>query len=66
MATTIDRAKAKLAAKVPSMPGNYNKAMADFFGRDVSGSPPAKSYGAKIVPGVEDTWEKNLKRAFGL
>lgn len=66
MATTIDRAKAKLAAKIPSMPGNYNAAMGDFFGRDVSGSTPCRSYGVKITPGVENTWETNLKRAFGV
>jgi len=66
MATTIDRAKAKYAAKIPGMRDNYSAAMSDFFGRDVSGSVPVGSYRAKIAPGVENSWENNLRRAFGV
>ena len=66
MATTISAAKAKLAAKIPSMPGNYAKSMGDFFGQSVSGSTPVQAYGAKVKPGMENTWEINLKRRFGL
>ena len=66
MATTIDRAKAKLAAKIPTMPANYNTSMGTFFGRDVSGSVPSRSYAAKVAPGMENTWETNLKRAYGV
>lgn len=66
MATTIDRAKAKLAAKIPGMRDNYSSAMSDFFGRDVGGSVPVSSYKAKVAPGMENTWESNLKRAFGV
>lgn len=66
MATTIDRAKAKLRAKIPSMRTNYPSAMSSFFGTDVSGSVPVRAYRAKIAPGMEDVWERNLKRAFGL
>lgn len=69
MATTINRAKAKLAAKIPTMPDSYNQAMADFFGVStgvIAGSAPGKGYAAKISPGMENTWETNLKRAFGV
>lgn len=66
MATTIDRAKAKLAAKIPGMPGNYNRSMESFFGRNISSSVPAASYAAKVRPGMEDIWEANLRRSFGL
>lgn len=65
MATTIERAKAKLAIKIPVMPGHYTAAMSDFFGRDVSASAPVAGYKAKVAPGMENTWEKNLRRAFG-
>jgi len=65
MPTTIDKAKAKLAAKIPSMPGHYTAAMGHFFGRDVSGSAPVSAYKIKVAPGMENTWEENLKRAFG-
>jgi len=66
MATTIDRAEAKLAAKIPGMPGNYNDAMTGFFGKDVSRSIPVASYKAKVAPGMEKTWRSNLERAFGV
>lgn len=66
MATTIAAAKAKLAAAIPSMQTNYEKGMADFFGQSVAGSKPVAAYKAKVKPGMEDTWEKGLKRRFGL
>lgn len=66
MATTIKAAKAKLAAKIPSMRVNYEKGMSDFFGTDVSGSGPVGAYKAKVAPGMENAWETGLKRRFGL
>ena len=62
----IRESKAKLTQKLRVMPGNYNRSMSEFFGTDVSGSAPAKSYAAKITPAVADKWERNLKNAFGL
>lgn len=66
MATTLKAAKSKLAAKIPSMRENYSKGMSDFFGTDVSGSGPVGAYKAKVAPGMENEWEKGLKRRFGL
>ena len=66
MATTIDKAKAKLAAKLTVMPAKYAASMGHFFGRDVSGSAPVAAYRAKIGPGVENEWERGLKAAFGI
>jgi len=66
VATTIKAAKAKLAAKIPSMRENYSKGMNDFFGADVSGSAPVGAYKAKVAPGMENAWETGLKRRFGL
>jgi hypothetical protein len=66
VATTISAAKAKLAAKIPTMPGNYEKAMGDFFGASVSGSTPVAAYRSKVKPGMENTWETNLRRRFGV
>ncbi len=66
MATTIAAAKAKLAAKIPSMGSNYNQGMSAFFGTDVSGSAPAQAYRAKVRPGMENTWEQGMKRRFGV
>lgn len=63
---TIASAKDKLRAKISDMPANYDDAMKDFFGSDVSGSGPSKAYKAKVKPGMEDIWEKKLKRAFGI
>jgi len=66
MATTISSAKAKLASKIPSMQVNYGKGMSDFFGTDVSSATPVLAYKAKVKPGMENTWEKGLKRRFGI
>lgn len=66
MATTIDRAEAKLAAKIPGMGRNYSDSMGRFFGRDVSSSVPVMSYNAKVAPGMEKTWASNMRRAFGV
>jgi len=62
----ISESKAKLRNKVRVMPKNYTDAMSGFFGTDVSGSIPVASYKAKIKPGMEDKWERNLKNAFGI
>ena len=62
----IAESKAKLRVKLAVMPKNYNASMSGFFGTDVSGSAPARSYAVKIKPGMEDKWERNLKAAFGL
>lgn len=62
----IAASKRKLVNKLRVMPKNYTDAMGTFFGTDVSGSIPVANYKAKIVPGVADKWEKNLKNAFGL
>ncbi len=62
----IAESKRKLANKLRVMPKNYVDSMSQFFGQDVSGSIPVASYKAKIKPGMEDKWERNLKNAFGL
>ena len=65
----IAASKAKLAAKIPHMPANYNRSMGEFFGVGegaIAASGPGKAYSVKIRPGVENTWERNLKQAFGL
>ena len=69
MATTLSAAKAKLAAKIPDMPKNYNESMGMFFGvgaATIAGSSPGKAYAAKVKPGLENVWEANLKRRFGV
>ena len=62
----IRESKAKLALKLKVMPVNYASGVSQFFGADVSNSIPVQSYRAKIKPGMEDKWERNLKNAFGL
>ncbi len=62
----IAESKAKLRLKLKVMPKNYAAGMSQFLGADVSGSIPVASYKAKIGPGMEDKWERNLKNAFGL
>jgi hypothetical protein len=62
----IAESKRKLALKIRVMPANYESGMAGFFGTSVSGSIPVASYKAKVKPGMEDKWERNLKNAFGL
>ena len=62
----IAESKRKLANKLRVMPSNYVASMGAFFGSDVSGSIPVANYKAKIKPGMEDKWERNLKNAFGL
>jgi len=62
----IAESKRKLANMVRVMPGRYTESMKDFFGVDVSGSIPVANYKAKIKPGMEDKWERNLKNAFGI
>ncbi len=62
----IKESKAKLGNKLRVMPTNYTSGMSGFFGTDVSGSIPVANYKAKIKPGMEDKWERNLKNAFGL
>lgn len=69
MATTLSAAKAKLAAKIPYMSGNYNRSMGDFFGVSdgaIASSPPGSAYSAKVRPGMEDRWETGLRRAFNV
>ena len=63
---SINESKEKLAGKIPDMRTHYPEGMEDFFGVDVSGSGPVKAYLAKVKPGMEDKWEKNLKRKFGI
>lgn len=66
---TIASARAKLAAKVPFMADNYNRSMGEFFGVSsaaIAASPPGMAYASKIRPGVEMTWETNLRRAFNV
>lgn len=62
----IAESKAKLRLKLKVMPKNYSDGMSAFLGADVSRSIPVASYQAKIKPGMEDKWERNLKNAFGL
>jgi len=62
----IAESKAKLRNKIRVMPTNYTGSMSSFFGSDVSGSIPVANYKAKVKPGMEDKWERNLKNAFGL
>lgn len=62
----IAESKAKLALKLRVMPTNYVESMSAFFGTDVSKSIPVASYKAKVVPGLENKWERNFKNAFGL
>ena len=62
----IAESKRKLQNKLRVMPGNYEKAMGEFFGQSVTGSIPVASYKAKVTPAVADKWERNLKNAFGL
>ena len=62
----IAESKRKLANKLRIMPKNYTDSLNQFFGQDVSGSIPVANYKAKIKPGMEDKWERNLKNAFGL
>jgi hypothetical protein len=62
----IAESKKKLANKIRVMPKNYVAAMEGFFGASVSGSIPVANYIAKVKPGMEDKWERNLKNAFGL
>lgn len=66
---TIASAKDKLRAKIPAMPGRYNRKIAAFLGVDasaVAASPPGKAYAAKVKPGMEDIWERELKAAYGI
>jgi len=62
----IAESKKKLANKLRVMPANYITSMSGFFGTDVSGSIPVANYKAKVKPGVEEKWERNLKNAFGV
>ena len=62
----IAQSKAKLALKLKVMPKNYVEGMTAFFGTSVAGSIPVASYNAKVKPGMEDKWERNLKNSFGL
>ena len=62
----IAESKEKLRNKITVMPGNYKESMSEFFGTDVSGSIPARNYSAKVKPGMENKWERNLKNAFGI
>ena len=62
----IAESKAKLRNKLTVMPGNYARSMSQFFGRDVSGSAPVRSYQSKSTPAVADKWETNLKNSFGV
>lgn len=62
----IAESKKKLSNKLRVMPVNYVAGMSGFFGTDVSGSIPVANYKAKIKPGMEDKWERNLKNAFGI
>ena len=62
----IAESKRKLANKLRVMPKNYTDSLSAFFGTDVSNSIPVANYKAKIKPGMEDKWERNLKNAFGL
>lgn len=62
----IAESKKKLANKIRVMPKNYTESMSAFFGTSVSGSIPVANYVAKVKPGMEDKWERNLKNAFGL
>jgi len=61
----IAESKRKLQNKLRVMPTNYQDAMGQFFGKDVSGSIPVANYKAKVTPAVADKWERNLKNAFG-
>lgn len=63
---SIAESKTKLRNKIKVMPKNYVEGMALFFGTSVSGSIPVANYNAKVKPGMEDKWERNLKNAFGL
>lgn len=66
---TLAGAKEKLRSKIPNMPANYNRGVAQFLGTSegtIAGSSPGKSYAAKIKPGMEDYWERKVKQAFGV
>ena len=62
----IAESKTKLRNKIRVMPKNYDESMSLFFGTSVSGSIPVANYKAKVKPGMEDKWERNLKNSFGL
>ncbi len=62
----IAESKKKLANRLRVMGTNYTQSMSAFFGADVSGSIPVANFKAKVKPGMEDKWERNLKNAFGL
>jgi len=62
----IAESKTKLRNKIRVMPKNYIDGMEGFFGTSVSGSIPVANYKAKVKPGMEDKWERNLKNSFGL
>jgi len=62
----ITESKTKLRNKIRVMPANYTEGMSGFFGTSVAASIPVANYKAKVKPGMEDKWERNLKNAFGL
>lgn len=65
---TLASAKKKYRDKLAAMPKNYNESMADFLGVSsaaVATSAPGTAYAGKMKPGLEDKWERELKRAFG-
>ena len=65
MAYTVDDAARKWESKTNVMPSNYNNAMSDFLGFDVSNSGAARKYQAKIsAPGAADKYKTNLVAAF--
>lgn len=67
----IDTAKTKYKNKIRAAraANKYAKGMARFFGVDVAritGSTPVEDWNSFDVDTAADTWEKNLKAAFGL
>lgn len=62
----IDVAQKRFAEKIPEMPGNFADGMSAFFGQDVGDSLPVAKFAAKVVPGLEDVWRRNLEVAFGV
>jgi hypothetical protein len=61
---TIESAKAKFAAKIPSMRANFVTSMSKFAGHDVSNTYGARNYQAAVTQESVEKWERGVRAAW--
>jgi len=69
MAKTLAEAKSAYREKLDVMPGNYVRGMAVFLGTSeahVRGRSPAQAYLGRVVPGLEENWERGIRQRWGV